>query len=157
MCVTTLIVEHIRKYDSSYYSSMHWWRILVRQAKFFFLSGISFTDTDNSQDSRKGPSLSLSTTSSRSRIFRHLLEFCIWNDYDVFVIASLVTRLLFHEIYHLWITISLIDDGMLISVYVLVAGDSRFLLQQLNTGTRWIWTRIDYHRCNTSKAINQLC
>ena len=38
MCVTTLIVEHIPKYDSSYYSSMHWWCTLVRRAKFFFFS-----------------------------------------------------------------------------------------------------------------------
>ena len=41
---------------------------------FFFLSGFSFTDTDNSQDSRgrEGTILFHSTTSTRSRTFRHL-------------------------------------------------------------------------------------
>ena len=41
---------------------------------FFFLSGFSFTDTDNSQDSRgrQGTILFHSTTSTRSRTFRHL-------------------------------------------------------------------------------------
>ena len=41
---------------------------------FFFLSGFSFTDTDNSQDSRGREETILfhSTTSTRSRTFRHL-------------------------------------------------------------------------------------
>ena len=41
---------------------------------FFFLSGFSFTDTDNSQDSRgrEGIIFFHSTTSTRSRTFRHL-------------------------------------------------------------------------------------
>ena len=41
---------------------------------FFFLSGFPFTDTDNSQDSREreGTILFHSTTSTRSRTFRHL-------------------------------------------------------------------------------------
>ena len=41
---------------------------------FFFLSGFSFTDTDNSQDSRgrEGTILFHSTTSIRWRTFRHL-------------------------------------------------------------------------------------
>ena len=40
----------------------------------FFLSGFSFTDTDNSQDSRgrEGTILFHSTTSTRSQTFRHL-------------------------------------------------------------------------------------
>ena len=41
---------------------------------FFFLSGFSFTDTDNSQDSRgrEGTILFHSTTSTRSQTLRHL-------------------------------------------------------------------------------------
>ena len=41
---------------------------------FFFLSGFSFTDTDNSQDrrGREGTILLHSTTSTRSPTFRHL-------------------------------------------------------------------------------------
>ena len=30
--------------------------------------------------------------------------------------------------------------------------DSRFLLQQFDTGNRWTWTRIDYHPCITIQA-----
>ena len=33
--------------------------------------------------------------------------------------------------------------------------DSKFLLQQFDTGNRWIRTRVDYHPCITSKPINQ--
>ena len=35
--------------------------------------------------------------------------------------------------------------------------DSRFLLQRFDMGNRWIWTRIDYHPCITSKPTNQVC
>ena len=40
------------------------------------------------------------TTSTRSRTFRHL-QLCMWDDYHIFLIASLVfTRLLLDEIYY---------------------------------------------------------
>ena len=35
--------------------------------------------------------------------------------------------------------------------------DSRFLLQQFDTGNRWIRVLIDYHPCITSEATNQVC
>ena len=35
--------------------------------------------------------------------------------------------------------------------------DTRFLLQQFGIGNWWIWTRIDYHPCITSKPTNQVC
>ena len=34
--------------------------------------------------------------------------------------------------------------------------DSMFLLQRFDIGNRWIWTRIDYHPCITSKPTNQV-
>ena len=48
--------------------------LFINFRRFFFLSGFSFTDTDNSQDSRgrEGTILFHSTTSTRSRTFRHL-------------------------------------------------------------------------------------
>ena len=71
---------------------------------FFFLLGSSFTNTDDSQDSRGREGdhlLFLSTTFARSRIFRQL-QLCIWDDYHVFLIAPLAfTRLLLDGIYNL--------------------------------------------------------
>ena len=71
---------------------------------FFFLSGFSFKDYH-------------STTSSRSQTFKDFLQLCIWDDYYVLLIATLVfTRPLLDEIYHLielpfdW----LIDDAMFV-------------------------------------------
>ena len=71
---------------------------------FFFLSGFSFTYTDNSQDSRegRGPSysiLKLPPAHEHSDIY---LQLCTWDDYHIFLFATLVfTRLLLDEIYHL--------------------------------------------------------
>ena len=35
--------------------------------------------------------------------------------------------------------------------------DTRFLLQRFDIGSRWIWTRIEYHPCITSEPTNQAC
>ena len=118
----------------------------------FFLSGFSFTDTKNLQDSRgrEGTfiysTLPLPPTHKHSGIY---LQFSMWDDYRVFLIATLVfTRLLLDEICHLnelpfdW----LIDEAMFVCLLNdLILG---FLLQQFDT---WIWTRIDYHPCITSE------
>ena len=88
---------------------------------YFFLSiRVFFTDTDNSQDSRgrEGTifyfTLPLPPAHEHSDIY---LQLCMWDDYHVFLIATLVfTRLLLDEIYHLiklpfeW----LIDDAMFV-------------------------------------------
>ena len=70
---------------------------------FFFLSGFSFTDTDDSQDSRERDetifyyTIPLTPTHKHSDIYLH---FCMWDDYHMFFIASLViTRLLLDDIY----------------------------------------------------------
>ena len=88
--------------------------------QFFFLSGFSFTDTDDSQDSRgrEGTffysTLPLPPGHEHSDIY---LQLCMWDDYHVFSVAKLVfTRLLPDEICHLiellfeW----LIDDVMFV-------------------------------------------
>ena len=51
--------------------------------KWFSISGFSFADTDNSQDSRRREG----TISFFSDIY---LQLCMWDDYQVFLVASLV-------------------------------------------------------------------
>ena len=72
---------------------------------FFFLSGFSFTNTDDSQDSRGREGtvfysiLPLLPAHEHSDIY---LELCRWDDYHIFLNAPLVfTRLLLDDIYHL--------------------------------------------------------
>ena len=87
---------------------------------FFFLSGFSFTDTDNSQDSRGREGTIFYSTLPLPPAHEHsdiYLQLCMWDDYHIFLIAPLVfTRLLLDEIYHFielpfdW----LIDDAMLL-------------------------------------------
>ena len=74
-------------------------------AIFFFLSGFSFTDTGNWQDTREREgaifysTLPLPTAHAHSGIY---LQLCVWNDYHVFLTPPVVfTRLLLDEIYHL--------------------------------------------------------
>ena len=87
---------------------------------FFFLSGSSFTNTDDSQDSRGRKGTIFYSTLPLPPAHEHwdiYLQLCMWDDYHVFLIATLVfTRLLLDEIYHLielpfeW----LIDDAMFV-------------------------------------------
>ena len=75
-------------------------------AQFFFLSGFSFTDTDDSQYSRKREWNIIYSTLPLPHAHEHwniYLQFCMWDDYHIFLIATLVfTRLLLlDEIYHL--------------------------------------------------------
>ena len=115
----------------------------------FFLSGFSFTDTDDSRDrrGREGTifysTLPLPPAHGHSHIY---LQLYMWDDYQVFLIATLVfTRLLLDQTYHLvgspidW----LVYDVCLFTRWF----DFKFLLQQFDTGNRWIWTRIDDHPC----------
>ena len=72
---------------------------------YFFLAGFSFTDTDDSLNSREMEgtifysTLPLPPSHEHSDIY---LQLCMWDDYHVFLIATLVfTRLLLDQIYHL--------------------------------------------------------
>ena len=69
-----------------------------RSYVFFFLSGLSFTDTENSQDrmARKGTifysTLPLPPAHEQSDIY---LQLCMWGNYHIFLITQLVfTRML---------------------------------------------------------------
>ena len=68
----------------------------------FFLSGFSFTDTDNSQQGKGGDHcLFHSATSTCSQTFRHLFVTLHVKWLSHILISLLVfTRLLFDEIYH---------------------------------------------------------
>ena len=96
---------------------------------YFFLLGFSFTDTDDSRDSRGREGTIFFSTLPVPPAHKHwdiYLPIGMWDDYHVFLIARLVfTRLLLDEIYHLielpfdW----LIDD----------ATDDQFILSSVNS------------------------
>ena len=127
----------------------------------FFSIKFSFTDTDDSQDSRGRERTIFYSTLPLSLAHEHwdiYLQLCMWDDHHVFLIATLVfTRLLLDEIYHLielpfdW----LYDDAMfacLLDEFIL-----GFSYSDLTWGNRWIWASINYHPCITSEPTNQVC
>ena len=76
-----------------------------RISSLFFLSGFSFTNAENSQDSREREGTIFYSTLLLPPAHKHshiYLQLCAWDDYYIFLIASLVfTRRLLDEIYHL--------------------------------------------------------
>ena len=94
--------------------------ILESEDRNFFSISIFFTDTDDSQDSRGREETIFYSTLPLPPAHEHsdiYLQLCMWDDYHIFLIATLVfTRLLLDEIYHLielpfeW----LIDDAMFV-------------------------------------------
>ena len=96
----------------------------------FFSIRVFFTDTNNSQDSRGREGTIFCSTLPLLPAHEHwdiYLQLCMWNDYYVLLIATLVfTRLLLDEIYHLielpidwlsdWLIDWLIDDPMFVSL-----------------------------------------
>ena len=87
------------------------------------------------------------------------LQLCIWDDYHMFLIATLVfTRLLLDEILPPYrITIWLIDDVKFVLVCLLDDLILGFCYSNLDAGNRWTRTRINYHPCITSEPTNQVC
>ena len=101
-----------------------------------------------------------STPSTRSRTFRHLFATFMWDDYHVFLIAPLAfTRLLLDERFTTLSSYHLIDWWCDSKFFVCLRDDLilAFLLQQFETGNRWIGTRIDYHPCITSEPTDVVC
>ena len=86
----------------------------------FFWIWVFFTDTDDSQDSREREETIFYSSLPLPPAHEHWeihLQLCMWDDYHVFLTATLVfTRLLHDEIYHLielpfeW----LIEDAMFV-------------------------------------------
>ena len=93
----------------------------------FFSIRFFFTDTDDSHDSKGREGKIFFSTLPLPPAHEHwdiYLQLCMWDDYHVFLIATLVfTRLLLNEIYQLielplaW----LIDDAMFVS-YISISG-----------------------------------
>ena len=117
----------------------------------FFLSGFSFTDTDDSQDSRgrEGTifysTLALPPAQFHVRWLSHIFN-CT---YLLYLPDCYSMRLTTLSNYHLtdWCDVNL-------NLFTW-RFDSRFLWQQFETGKRWTRTRIDYHPCITSEPTNQ--
>ena len=124
-----------------------------------FLSGFSFTDIDNSQDSsgREGILVFRSNTSTRSRTFRHLFGtlHVRWLSYIFNRTACIYQTASRWNWPRYRITIWLIDDVKLVFVCLLDDLILGFCFSNLNTGNRETQTRIDYHPCIASKPTNQ--
>ena len=122
------------------------------KSQFFFLSGFSFIDTDDSQESsgREG------TTSTGSRTFRYLFAslHVRWLSRIFNRIACIYQTATQWDLPPYRITIWLIDDVML--VFVCLRDDLilAFLLQQFQTGNRLISTHINYHSFITNESTN---
>ena len=130
-------------------------------AIFLFLSGFSFKDTDDPQDiSGKGGDHLLfhSTTSTSSWTFRHLFAtlHVRWLSHIFNRTACIYQTATRWDLQPYRITIWLIDD---VTLSFCLRDDLilAFLLQQFETGNRWIRTRINYHPCITSEPTNQVC
>ena len=143
---------------------------LVKLVSIFFSIRVFLADTDDSQDRRGREETIFYSTLPLPSAHEHwdiYLQLCMWDDYQVFLIATLVfTILLLDEIYHLielpfeW----LIDDSMFVCLFDdfdvwlhAVCLFTKFLLERFDIGNRWIWTCIDYHCCITSEPTNQVC
>ena len=124
---------------------------------FFFLSRFSFTDTDDSQDSRRREGtifLFHYTTSPRSRTLRHLFAtlHVRWLSRVFNRNACVYQTATRWDLPPYRITIRLIDWWYNVCLFTGWI-DSRLLLQRFDIGNQWIWTHIDYHPCITSETV----
>ena len=127
----------------------------------FFSSIRVFTYTDDSQDSRGREETIFYSTLPLPPAHDHwdiYLQLCKWDEYHVFLIATLVfTRLLLDEIYHLIeLPIWVIDWWCNICLFTWWI-DTKFLLQRFDIGNRWMWARIEYQPCIASEPTKQVC
>ena len=92
--------------------------------QFFFLSEFSFTDIEDSQDSRRRKRIIFYSTLPLPPAHEHwgiYLQLCMWDNYHVFLIVTFVfTRMLLGEFYDFirlpfdWLIDWSIDDAMLV-------------------------------------------
>ena len=114
---------------------------------FFYQGFLSQTLTiHGTTEKRRGSSLILSNTSTSSQLFRHL-----FTTLNMRWLPNIFNRTAC-DCYP-WITISLSDDGMLISV--LDDFSSRFCYSNFGTRKRRILIRIDYHPRIISEPTDQ--
>ena len=97
---------------------------------------------------REGAILFLSSTSTRSPTFRHLLAiFHLRRLPDILITSRVITWLLLDEIYPaLWINSCLNVNCDSLANFML-----DIVLQWYITDSQWIWTHMDYHPSITSE------
>ena len=121
---------------------------------------VFFTDTDDSQDSSGREGTIFYSTLPVPPAHKHwdiYLQLCMWDDYHVFLIATLVYQTATRwDLPPYRITIWVIDWWCNVCLFTWWI-DTRFLLQRFDIGNRWIWTCIDYHPCIASEPTNQVC
>ena len=130
----------------------------------FFLSGFSlavFIDTDDSQDSRGGERVIFYSTQPLPPTHKHsdiYLQRCMWDDYHVFLIATIAfTRLLVNEIYNL---IELPFDWLVVdAMFVCLLDDLilGFYYSNLIRETGGFEFASSIHPCIRSEVTNQAC
>ena len=98
-----------------------------------------------------------STTSTRSRTFRHLFAtlHVRWLSRIFNRSACVYQTATRWDLLPYRITIWVIDWWCNVCLFTWWI-DSRFLLQRFDMGNWWIWTCIDYHPCITSEPTNQV-
>ena len=136
------------------------WRSWVKFLFVFFLSGFSFTDTENLQDNRRRVRTIFYSTLPLppAHTFRYL--FATLHMRWLLLIFNCNTCI--YQTATQWdlppyrITIWLINV-MLIFVCLLVDLILGFATAIWHERNRWNQTRIDYHPCITSKLTNQVC
>ena len=119
----------------------HFWH---KMGKKHFSIRVFFFDTDDSQDSKAREGTIVCSTLSLPPAHKHwdiYLQLCMWDDYHVILIATLVfIRLLLDEIYHL-IELPfdrLIDDAMFVWLHdELILS---FCYSDFDIGNRWMWS-----------------
>ena len=97
-----------------------------------------------------------STTSTRSRAFRHLFATLHVRWLSHILIACIYQTATRWDLPPCRITIWLIDDVKFVLVCLLDDLILGFCYSNLDTGNRWTRTRIDYHPCITRKPTNQV-
>ena len=151
----TNIVKSVYHEKRSFISSQNHYPWYHDYIHFFFLSGFSFTDTDNSQQGKGGYHLPLPPAHEHSDNY---LQLCTWDDYHIFLIASPVfTRLLCYSMRFTTVSNYYLIDVMLTFVLFACWFDFRFCYGDLTWETSGTRTCIDYHPCITSEPTNQVC
>ena len=100
-----------------------------------------------------------STTSTRSRTFRHLFAtlHVRWLSHIFNCTACIYQTATRWDLPLYRITIRLTDDVKLVFVCLLNDLILGFCYSNLDTGNRWTQTPIDYHPCITSELTKQVC
>ena len=154
------IRENADQNNSEYKHFLRSGQLVFQTLKFFFYQGfLSQTPANHRTTGEGGDHLLFhSAISTHSRTFRHLFAtlHVRWLSHIFSRTAFIYQTPTRWDLPPHWITIWLIDDSMLIFLFAYWWFDSRFLLQQFDTGNLWIWTRVDHHSCITSELTNQV-